>query len=85
MAFGGIIALNYVAVGLERGREWLQNMPDLNQLSRTSDSGISERDAGVKLKGPIHGYCRSQQNDNVVNAALGLAKALSGSSNKNGK
>ena len=30
MAFGGIIALNYVSVGLERAREWLKTLPDLN-------------------------------------------------------
>jgi hypothetical protein len=30
MVFGGIIVMNYVAVGMELGRDWLKTIPDLN-------------------------------------------------------
>ena len=51
---------------------------------------IADRDVTKDIKDKdwmpwIYSYCRSHPKDNLVKVALGLAKALSGSSNKNGK
>jgi len=67
-------------------RGWLRSFfTAMNAFAPIADRNVTNGSQEKEWMPWIYGYCRSHPQDTIVNAALELAKALSGSNDKNGK